>query len=159
MNDKLFVRKQNIGNEYFEGDINDMIKCATNIIKYIDDDFSVIKDKYKNHLNFKLNDNDTIDKKDHDFIFDMINKDDTMENSEETSDNDILEMSDVSESSESLESNDIECENFTCTKCGKKFQRKESFVYHVEHDACKEKDFCCNLCGKYLSSQSSLYRH
>lgn len=68
-----FILEKDLGNEFFKGNINDMIKCATNVIEYmnqkIDDDFSPIRTKYKNRLKFHLNDEDEINDEDYEFIF------------------------------------------------------------------------------------------
>lgn len=79
------VNKKNyINNEYFEGNVNDMIKCAMNVIDYmnqkIEEDFSLIRSEYKNYLKFKLTNKDRIDKDDYKFIFGSV--DDKDENKE-----------------------------------------------------------------------------
>jgi hypothetical protein len=77
-----FTRKLNIGLEYFKGDINELIQCATNVIDHMnqkvdtDDNFRSVRNKYKNYLKFKLDDNDEIVEEEYEFIFNTVDIED-----------------------------------------------------------------------------------
>jgi hypothetical protein len=79
---KLFTRKLDLGNEYFKGNISDLIKCATYVINHmnqkidVDDNFISIRNKYKHRLHFKLNNEDHIDDNDNEFIFNTVDDED-----------------------------------------------------------------------------------
>src|SRR5579872_3357815 len=75
-----FTLAKEIGYEYFRGNINDMIQCASSVIEYmnqkLDDDFSSIRVNYKKRLKFKLDEQDEINNDDYEFIFKTIDKED-----------------------------------------------------------------------------------
>ena len=39
---------------------------------------------------------------------------------------------------------------FDCENCDRKFNKKEHLEYHIEHKACKIRNFDCKYCDKNL---------
>lgn len=139
-----YQQRRDIGNEYFEGDQDDMVEIIT---KYIIDDKRNRKNKpHENEeenadiVNDEEEDNNSDSDEEKDIIYEKCN-------------NMIVKKKKVVVTTKTLMSLLI------CQNCKKNFQRKENLEYHISHNACKTKIHKCNFCDSAFTTTTSMYRH